>query len=392
MRNFRTISFLAFIFLLVTCFVAACGDDDDDDDNNAAHCEVLFAPEEWNAGAYALQTNSHQDVRAMLLLQTLEGGSRTLYTGGLFDGDWVLEPWLTLSRDNSQFFSVVDDAGYLHVSYRKGNYPACDQYYGTTDPAGPSSQVVENTDYIGWQSPIALDPSGRPVIVYGLGENQPIPLYVARLQSGEWTREAVEIGGEAVLADKNTQLAIDGLGALHILLGGFGDFTYLTDASGEWTSQAVPLPETNWLQTMAMTAAGDIYALFLDNWDDEQFYVVTNESGEWESTSVSGLRHYLAGGDMALDAEGNVHVVFAAESEDHEDGVFHVTNASGGWETQEIALREANPEEYSSGVVHMSDARIAVAGGTVYLLFEARDKFYAADFNVENPEEIRCDD
>jgi hypothetical protein len=98
--------------------------------------------------------------------------------------------------------------------------------------------------------------------------------------------------------------------------------------------------------------AGHLYVLTVaPPWKGCRSWLYTDRSGEWHREIVPAG---CAGGEIAVDAQGNVHIVFLRMLPGDcagwcPKGLFYATNKSGTWRTERVLLGYAQPPSIAIG-------------------------------------------
>ncbi len=167
------------------------------------------------------------------------------------------------------------------------------------------------------------------------------------LVDGDWTTETID-DGVADVSVSYTNLDVAPGGAVHVsyahhLLGTLSKLRHATDASGAWDVEVVrddPDGFGAFDNDLAVDADGAVHMTWIENgiFSDSPWWYGTNGSGAWvfEELQRSDMSGYWNA--IALDADGAAHVVgyttsaFAVRSD-----VQYGTNASGDWEIEAIS-------------------------------------------------------
>jgi hypothetical protein len=169
----------------------------------------------------------------------------------------------------------------------------------------------------------AIDAQGRPHLVYFAGRYcgaDVCPIRHAWREDGRWILERV-----AVLEYlSGLSMALDAAGRPHIVYGDDNaDAVYYTWFDGaQWQTETVAVANDAWggeLIDMALDARGDVHVVYLYRDPNTHAYemryaVRSSGSGQWtEQTVVAGRSKYL---NIALDSAGMPHIAYYAYGAD----------------------------------------------------------------------------
>lgn len=208
---------------------------------------------------------------------------------------------------------------------------------GLISGAGNFDWQVTRVDQ-GTKPDIAIDVDGSPLIAYTL----------ERRGDAGWVRVASGSGGAFVVTTLQTGYLYAPLD-LEISASGTAAVAYhnhdwedaaiaIRDADGAWGISRVPDGgHDGWDNSLAFGADGSLHALGVDPSQfgaSEGIEYATVVDGQWTVQSIgSGPQPYEWGTDIAIDAQGVIHVVyFDAAGQD----LIYGRNDGGGWDLQTI--------------------------------------------------------
>jgi len=254
----------------------------------------------------------------------------------------------------------VDSGDNLHIAYYDGQYTGSNQQTGTVKYASNRTGA--------WQS-VAID-SVAPT-VYGsisLVVNADASLNVAYYDSyhyllkravntsGAWLTEAI---ASYLLNVSTVAMAHDASGKLHLLVDPYRNVTYMSNATGSWTSEVIGTSAGFFdaaTCAIAVDAAGAAYVGYYDDTNRILKYV-SNTSGVWTTETVdtnTDVGLYTA---IALDTDGYAHLSYYDVTK---GDLKYATNATGTWVVQTID---------SAGDVGRSSAIASDANGLVHISY-----------------------
>ncbi len=251
-----------------------------------------------------------------------------------------------------------------------------------------------------FSTPIALDPSGHPHIVFidhsDVNDHKVIHSYFDGIA---WRQERVDNG--LVRPTSGCSLAIDTLGHIHVSyqasIGLLPTLIYAYFDGEQWTRS--PLFKGGWASSIAVDGEGRPHIAHIgpqnapNNYSDDLQYV-THSGTQWTMETIASHGLIFGGTSIALSPSGKVHVSYSDWSLPRK--LFWVTNASGVWESTYIgdgwwatlALDSSdNPHiaYCSESTQELKYARLTDSGWTVETIDSARETTSLVLDSLDNP-------
>jgi hypothetical protein len=235
---------------------------------------------------------------------------------------------------------AVDANDKLHIAYYDGRFTGSNQQVGTVNYATNLSGT--------WQT-VAID-SVAPTIYGSLSllVNTDGNLHAAYYDFNSYRlRHAMKASGvwiaETIVPNSmnggNVSMTHDAANHLHLIYRPSGNMTYMTDATGAWTSQVI-CSHLGYFDrstyAIAVGSSGEVHIAYYDYTYPSATGVlkyVTNVSGAWVTETVDSMGDVGMYTAIAIDVSGKAHIAYY----DVTNGdLKYATNASGTWVAQSI--------------------------------------------------------
>ena len=225
----------------------------------------------------------------------------------------------------------------LHIAYYDGAWTGSNQQAGTVKHATDASGVWQTAAIdsvapdVGASLDLLANDDGSLNVAYY--DSTRYLLKLATKTTSTWLVESI---ASSLLNVTTVGMDRDGTGKLHLVVNPNGKVTYLTNASGSWSSEIIGDNHVIFGNAatcaIAVDAAGKVHVGYYDYTSGTLKYV-TNESGAWITQTVDSVPdagNYTA---IALDGDGRVHFAYY----DRTNGdLRYASNASGTWVTQTL--------------------------------------------------------
>jgi hypothetical protein len=228
---------------------------------------------------------------------------------------------------------AIDPEGAVHVAYGYDQLGPDEIHYATRPARGGwSTSLLDSGASVGWDSAIAIDPSGGVHVIYqgGVGDisGDSVALRHAHLPpGGAWSRATL-----TGLEGRNPALAIDSLGALHLLFHDDStarNLVYATRATtSAWVTEIVDDGgDVGDHPSLAVDSTGALHATYGDQGAGAHLYVSRPRAGAWSTpVELDDRVSTDAGSELVVDAADRVHVVLRNGSA----SIVHATRPPGG--------------------------------------------------------------
>lgn len=249
--------------------------------------------------------------------------------------------WTLTTVDSNvdvEFTSIaVDASDNLHIAYYDGRYIASNTQVSSvnyaTNLAGSWQSVTIGSSGTGVIGPLSLlvNTDGSLHVAYLMSSFQ---LEHASNTSGTWLTESIGIGPVTMSC---VGISHDAANHLHLVYNPNGNVTYMTNASGTWSSQQLVNNAIVYIYggtTCAITAeaAGAAHIAYYDV-PNQVLKCATNVSGVWITEVVDGLANVGIETAIAADSNGKEHISYY----DIANGdLRYATNSTGTWVAQTI--------------------------------------------------------
>ena len=259
----------------------------------------------------------------------------------------VADPGMTLETIDSDgnvgsgsSIAIADD-GTIHVAYVDAS--ALDILYATYAGGRWTTSTIDSAGSLGPTVSLALS-GGSPRVAYRVTGAYPDEheIRIATRSGGGWSFEAARSGYDAGFAPT---LAVDADGNAHVSVAGYSgyDVNYATDASGAWESTRISNQWVNAMGDVAVDADGAVHVVWNEySYDgggagsDDVLRHATNATGVWTVEWIDmwgGFRNDPLDPSITIDGAGALHVVYSVE---YGAEVRYATNASGAWSTEVV--------------------------------------------------------
>jgi TolB protein len=272
---------------------------------------------------------------------------------------------------------AVGENGVVHVvwhGYAVGGADEIFHAWRSSDGAWSSPQNISNNSGYSTGPRMAVDSSGVAHVVWTDDTSGRNELYcVCRDPGGTWSSPQ-SISGDTT-AGYSTQLAVDKDNAVHVVwLSSSEDFYYARrDSNGTWSSpQLCASPSQYTDPRMAVDGNGNVHVVWYEwagDGDYDVFYIQRSSTGIWSNpVELSGDLDGLWP-DIAANEHGDVHVVWIG------DGVYHVwLEGDGTW---------SGPHHVSGDFGASPSPRVAVDdNGTAHVVWGYRPSGYSWHWNI----------
>ena len=284
-----------------------------------------------------------------------------------FDGvDWTG----TVVSSTAAFAPVgidLDSNRLPHISYAgAGQYCGGGLRLASFNGTDWNSQHVDQGTNKGCDSSIVIDGNDRVYIAYQDRQNE--ALKFATNTSGSWisyTPEASEFGN-SMQPGYATSLAMDEEGRFHIAHydSDNDDLRYSTGVpNGQWSNTAVDTGgNTGRNPSIALDAAGDVHVVYA-SWAgfDLKYAKLNTTSNTWQKSSVQTQDMVGDSNSIFIDSNGTMHVAY---SDDTNDVLLYATKATGVTVTDEITVRFGNVGAVTGDVIDDETIRVSTPTAT----------------------------
>lgn len=271
-----------------------------------------------------------------------------------------------INNDWTNYMSLASSERFLHFLFQ--DYKGDAMHMQIDVAAGNKSRVA--TDLAGGAFARAPDGSHRMVTVHDFGANDDIT--TKSNASGVWQTEFV-LNGEVV---NNPVITVDAAGTEHLFWE--DAFTnprtlmYYDSSAG----YAVPITtiDDNLSPVITSRGAGDVAIVFVGPSPDYGLHVMWRENGGAWSSRLIEPGYAAEGHFVAVDPDGNVHLVYA----DYDDtgNVNYVSNAQGSWQSTYLM--------YSNDWYAVDNAIAIDSGGGVHILFSDWNEYDTKYFTYKS--------
>lgn len=216
-----------------------------------------------------------------------------------------------------------------------------------------------------------VDSSNNIHIVYPAYDTGVGCLRYATNTSGSWQITTISSSESSL---DIASMAIDSAGKLHICYIASSAYPgdslkYLTNASGTWLKTI--LIDSNITgsdySSIALDQSGKVHISYYNGGDHKLLRYLTNQSGTWLDTTISSY----SGSDISaiknaivVDNNGNTHVCYLYQSR-----VMYTTNASGSWESTQLAYPASISQIQPIAVVDSGKVHIAAQDASDHLIY-----------------------
>ena len=254
---------------------------------------------------------------------------------------------------------AVDGNGHAHISYYDAGQTRL-RFANNSSGDWVATTVDENND-VGMYTSLALDSSNGIHIAYHQADCG-YALKYAHVGKALWVIETVE--GDAGLY---ASLVVDSSGTAHVvhLNSDKSVVRYSENASG-WNTSTLATAAAGWEfdggTDLVLDGAGDLHALYHQHstLTYQVIYTSYAKAGWTPQTAVSAESTEIAHASLALDSSGKAHVpYYFHEFGEYSSALKYATNASGSWNSEDVAWGEF--VRYSTSTV--------VQGGSVHVGF-----------------------
>ncbi len=333
---------------------AACGGDDCDDADSARHPGAPDAPRTVDVIAEAAYSPAlvvdADDVVHALYDHHWDSPRHAWWEGG----EWRAED-IGGALAGAEAELVYSD-GALHAIVMDESL-----YHATNASGAWELELLSYDARYSSHTAIAVDGDALHIATF----RPYFPLQVTTLEDGSSTTES--LGDEQAWC--RSAIAVDPDGVAHVIWGAYG-LMYASNASGDWTWEAVPAGGRGEGSSMQVDADGALHVATADaaglddRTDDRLLYLTLPAGGEWAVEEVDVDMYWERGRLMAgerpslgLGPDGRVHVAYHDAT--HADLVWAVRGPEGGWTKTVLYDEGATGYEPSlaidsAGVVHVA--------------------------------------
>ncbi len=267
----------------------------------------------------------------------------------------------TCACDPIQPYLAVDRFDEVHVTYRHSDRPGV--IYATNKTGTWTRKRLTSARDVPYA--IAVDARQRGYVVFQREVDDHMRWQLLTNRTGEWVLSRLSI----IPADAyRVRIEIAPDRSIHLTFDRDEAVYYATNASGSWVRRRLDSAMGNNAR-LALDAAGNVHLVYQQCIDDGTdsclepgIYYETNSGGAWTTQRVS-FDGEDSSQDILVDASGTVHIAFAREYKPQANpdlplGMFHLTNAGGTWR----ATRVAPPGRWAS-------IQRSPTTGTIYITY-----------------------
>ena len=258
--------------------------------------------------------------------------------------------------------------------------------FNTTVGADDSLDIATNTSgsweitsidpdcYSSATPSMVIDSSNNIHIIYPDSESGVAYLKYATNTSGSWQITTISSSESSF---GFAPVAIDSAGKLHICYivrysSSTGPLKYLTNASGAWSETTlVDFLTTDSIyssySSIALDQSDKVHISYYIGGDHNSLRYLTNRSGTWLDTTISsysGDRYSTIVSAITVDNNGNAHICYSYRSK-----VMYSTNASGSWESTQLAYPASISQIQPIAVVGSGEVHIAAQDTSDHLIY-----------------------
>jgi hypothetical protein len=249
--------------------------------------------------------------------------------------------WTSATVDSTvsvQWTAIDAGAGdKLHIAYYDNMWTGSGQQAGTvkyaTDASGTwqAAAIDSVAPKVGASIDMVANADGSLNIAYY--DATRYDLKIASKTSGAWLVDTV---ASNLLNVSTVAMERDASGKLHVVVNPNGKVTYLSNATGSWTSEVVG--DNNVIFgdaatcAIAVDPAGKAYVGYHD-YTSRTLKYVSNQSGGWVTQTVDGVPDVGIHTAIAVDGDGHVHFAYYDRSN---GDLKYASNASGNWVTRTL--------------------------------------------------------
>jgi hypothetical protein len=243
----------------------------------------------------------------------------------------------------------IDDDGHLHIGHRVDNYPYVYIHHATNKNGSWQSSNVFNFSYggsVGYDSQgfsmaVGSDDSIHFTYIQVTSAGNSNNLYHLSNQSGSWSSALLTNSGKP----SAPSLALNDDNVPHVAFTAGNSFSVGKYESGSYTTL---LSRSNYLgPNIAIDAQGDVHVVYRRNGNG--LYYSTNASGSWQHTTLDSTERHIDV-RIALDSNEYPHVMTASVSGQNNN--YRLVNYyshdgsswNGGSITSEINLQQLRPD------------------------------------------------
>ena len=230
---------------------------------------------------------------------------------------------------------AVDSRGSVHILYEMYD-KSCQIKYASN---GTGTWVIETLG-VGTYPAINIDKSDNIHVCYEMGCYDTGKLIYATKISGTWKTEEITMSNDF---DK-CSIASDLSGHIHISCTGSyytdAPLQYVTNKSGTWQTELLDFPGTltNKDNDIAVDSSGYVHISYYISSNHDLKYA-TDKSGSWKYEVVDNTADDVGfKNSIAVDSSDNVHIVYVSETTSYYDyDIKYAANISGAWTKEVIA-------------------------------------------------------
>ncbi len=241
------------------------------------------------------------------------------------DGTWTASSIDTDGLVGEPNSLAVDPSGDVHVSYYDGTPQRGNLKYAHKLASGEWSTAIlqDEWDYMGQVNALTVDnEGGLHVVFYDHGENR---MRYSHLSPGATAWQTENIGD--LRRTHSPSMVVDASGVVHVsacetnafATFSFGDVTYSRRSpDGTWSTMNPPPgpndgnvpPQGGDSCPLAVDSEGGVHLTYSDPIHDRVGYSYLPSAGEWTSSTIVGKSDLGYYSSVAVDASGEVHVVY----------------------------------------------------------------------------------
>ena len=162
----------------------------------------------------------------------------------------------------------------------------------------------------GTEGAAAPDGSGYAVYADGSGANNQLRL-ATRSTSGTWGSNYVDTGGMTV-SGRGSEIAVDGLGGLHVSHDGDGGLNYSRRPNGStnWSTELITADAVAETSTIGVDGFGEVHVLYRQTTTNALMYTHKPAGGSWTTPEPADAAAIQGKPRLAMAEDGHLHVAY----------------------------------------------------------------------------------
>ncbi|MCZ7582641.1 MAG: hypothetical protein M5R36_04505 [Deltaproteobacteria bacterium] len=230
-------------------------------------------------------------------------------------------------RWHSGFSLAFDSDGVLHVLHNEPD----STWHRWNDGAGWQAEAISTQrPYSG--TSLAIDAGGYLHGTYALYGGSASLVYVTN-ESGTWDEIVVDWCGAGAAGDL-ARLMLDSDGFAHVVYGDISanGIRYATNRTGTWEIAKFH-PTRAWDAWFLSAAMGPDDAIHIADYNEDRSYLyyLSNKSGAWETTRLSGIEHL-----RTQPVFGNTNEIHVLVTPQYDAGVYYGRSDDGSFILDEV--------------------------------------------------------